>query len=149
MGEQNSGARGRLSGQEIARLYRSGRSIRQIAAVDGRSHGSIHRILRRERVRVRAAAIPRRVRAAVAAAYAGGETVARICARFRVAPDSVRRIAEEYGVPLRASGARRWVDRDLIARLAGEGWPPPAVALLTGYSPRHVRRVIGQLDQAA
>ncbi len=136
---------GRLTSDVIARLYDDGMTIRQIAAKDGRSRTTIHRILRHASVSCRPrGGRSRRIlpeqRADILAAYLSDGRMADICAAFRVSSQSVRNIATEAGIALRARGGRRHLDLDVVENLAEQGWTPPAVALLTGYSERHIRR---------
>lgn len=67
--------------------------------------------------------LPETVRRAVADAYAAGEYVADIAARYGVSPRSVCRIAGEYGVPPRQPGQPPKPSPEHVA-LVGGRWVP-------------------------
>ncbi|TMR22085.1 hypothetical protein ETD86_13025 [Nonomuraea turkmeniaca] len=135
----------------VVRLYTVDQlTVRQIAARVGRSHTAVHRALIRTGTPRRGrGSADRRISAQVCervlASYLNGDPMADICAAQQVSAQSVRNIVADAGYELRAIGGRRQLDLEQVDELAGQGWPPAAVAMLTGFSEGHVRRQMRQL----
>lgn len=139
--------------QALVEAYSAGASIRALARQHGVSHAAIHRRLR-GRVAMRPVGgrsggnfIPQEVRDAVAGAYARNMPMADIIAQFGVCDETVRRFADEAGIPRRPVGGRTRLDAGMIATLAGQGWPPEAIAVLLGCRPSRVRKILADLAQ--
>ncbi|MEU4229483.1 hypothetical protein AB0F17_34745 [Nonomuraea sp. NPDC026600] len=135
----------------VVRLYTSDLlTVRQIAARVGRSHTAVHRALIRTGTPRRGRGsterrISAQVRERVLASYLDAAPMADICAAQQISAQSVRNIVADAGYELRAVGGRRQLDLAQVDELAGQGWPPVAVAILTGFSEGHVRRQMRQL----
>ncbi|MBG0818737.1 helix-turn-helix domain-containing protein [Planomonospora sp. ID82291] len=135
----------------VARLYAVEQlTVRQIAARVGRSHTAVHRALIRSGIPRRGRGstdrrIPADVRERVLNAYLDGAAMADICTDHGISSQSVRNIVADAGYDLRPAGGRQHLDLSAIDKLGSQGWPPAAVAMLTGFSEGHVRRQMRKL----
>ncbi|TMR97304.1 helix-turn-helix domain-containing protein [Nonomuraea basaltis] len=137
----------------LVKAYEAGTSIRKLAAQLGVSHTAIHRKLKGRVVmrpiggRAGGNLIPQEVRDKVADAYARDVPMADIMAEFDVCDETVRRIADEAGIPRRPVGGRQRLDPAQIAELSRQEWPPDAIAVLVGASPSRVRTILRDLAE--
>ncbi|MEU6712933.1 hypothetical protein ABZ897_15745 [Nonomuraea sp. NPDC046802] len=143
--------RKQLNGDALAAAYEAGASVRSLAAQNGVSHTAIHRKLK-GRVTMRpvggragSSLIPQEKRDKIAEAYASNVSMADIMTEFDVCDETVRRIADEAGIPRRPVGGRQRLDHAQIAELSSQEWPPEAIAVLVGGSPSHIRKVLREL----
>ncbi|MEV0996886.1 hypothetical protein [Nonomuraea sp. NPDC050202] len=135
----------------LVKAYEAGASVRSMAAQFGVSHAAIHRKLK-GRVTMRPVGgrtgtqlIPQEKRDKIAEAYAGDAAMADIMAEFGVCDETVRRIADEAGIPRRPVGGQQRLDHAQIVELDSQEWPPEAIAVLTGASPSRVRAILREL----
>jgi transposase-like protein len=139
----------------VSAAYKAGASVRALARQHGVSHTVIHRRLIKAGVEMRPVGgpkgmtVPEAVQEAVADAYEEGVPMAEIVAQFGVGDETVRRIADEAGIPRRTAGGQPRLDHDKIAELNGQGWPPTSIAILVGGAPRHVRFILRQQARQA
>ncbi|MEU4703372.1 helix-turn-helix domain-containing protein [Nonomuraea dietziae] len=137
----------------VVRAYQRGESVRTIAQDHGVSHTVIHRRLIKAGVERRPVGgvsgldFPDEVLKEISDAYEQGELMADLVARYGICDETVRRIAEDAGVPRRSRGAQRRIDRDAVADLDAQGWPPDAIALLVDGSKAQVNKILRTLHE--
>ncbi|WP_433513729.1 hypothetical protein ACQP2T_60970 [Nonomuraea sp. CA-143628] len=138
---------------ELVKAYEAGASIRALARDYKASHTAIQRRLKGRVVmrpvggRTGGNLIPQQVRDKIAAAYAEDVQMADIMAEFDVCDETVRRLADEAGIPRRPVGGQQRLDPAQIAALSSQGWPPEAIAVLLSASPSRVRAILRELRE--
>ncbi|MFG1976996.1 hypothetical protein ACGFJC_47355 [Nonomuraea fuscirosea] len=138
--------------QKVVRLYqKEGWSIRRIAGEVGVSHAAVHRLLSSRRVERRPVGGPagptiaEERRQELLQAYQDGMPLHEMRAVFRVSDKTVKRLAEEAGLPARERGGPRVHDWEQIEQLHAQGWPSDAIAVLLGAAEGHVRHILREL----
>ncbi|MDQ2876935.1 MAG: hypothetical protein M3Y33_19880 [Actinomycetota bacterium] len=107
--------------QEMADLYRAGRTTYEIAERFGVSPTPVARALRRQGVELRpsgrrsAWADTPQNRADIIAAYRGGEAIRKISGRLRIRPHTVIQVLDDGGVTRHHSGARPMFSDEIAA----------------------------------
>ncbi|GAA4209304.1 hypothetical protein GCM10022252_75600 [Streptosporangium oxazolinicum] len=138
----------------VIRGYKAGASVRALAAQHGVSYTLIHRRLVAAGVKTRRVGgvagvrAPRAVQNAIVRDYVGGALMADIVATYGLSDVTVRKIVAAAGKPIRQQGAQQTLDRGVIRRLDGQGWPAVAIAMLMKASASHVRRILHDLYDA-
>ncbi|MEU4231078.1 hypothetical protein AB0F17_42875 [Nonomuraea sp. NPDC026600] len=146
-------ARKHIDVGELVKAYEAGASIRALARDYEASHTAIQRRLKGRVVmrpvggRAGGNLIPQQVRDKIAAAYAEDAPMADIMAEFDVCDETVRRFADEAGIPRRPVGGQQRLDPDQIVELSSQGWPPDAIAVLLDASPSRVRAILRELRE--
>ncbi|MET7335924.1 helix-turn-helix domain-containing protein [Nonomuraea sp. NPDC005650] len=135
--------------QEVARLYQQeGMSTRRIAARVGVSHTAVHRLLKREQVERRPVGgvaglqVSEGRRQELMEAYQAGMPLHDMRAAFRASDKTIKKVAQDAGLPARERGGPRVHDWDQIEQLHLQGWPAPAIAELLHAGEGHVRHIL-------
>lgn len=145
--------RKKLNLGELVKAYSGGASVRALAGQAGVSHMAIHRKLKGHVVmrpvggRSGDTFIPADARGKIADAYASDWPMADIMAEYGVCDETVRRIADEAGVPRRSVGGRQRLDVAQIAELSSQEWPTEAITVLLGASPSRIRTILRELAE--